>query len=143
MILLKGVILTKDTLSVGSCSQLAGHIELRPLAPKGHHSGFGSLCLCANARVTSDMVPPSRDKFRSSKLSSSMARSATGLLSGYLTLPISKVIPWEWRIGSVASTQKPGSGSTRTVAPPSCKERSWDHKTEGVAEILMFLALGK
>ena len=29
----------------------------------------------------------------------------------------------------MASAQKPGAGSTRTVAPPSCKERSWEHKT--------------
>ena len=58
-----------------------------------------------------------------------MAHSAIGFLSGFLTLPISKVMPWEWRIGSVASAQKPGAGSTRTVAPLSCKERSWEHKT--------------
>ena len=83
----------------------------------------------ASARVTSDTGPPSGDKFRSSKPSSSMARSATGFLLGFLTLPISKVIPWERRIGSVASAQNPGAGSTRTVAPPSCKERSWEHKT--------------
>ena len=83
----------------------------------------------ASARVTTDTGPPSGDRFRSSKPSSSMARSATGFLFGFLTLPISKVMPWEWRIGSVASAQKPGAGSTRTVAPPSCKERSWEHKT--------------
>ena len=29
----------------------------------------------------------------------------------------------------MASAQKPGAGSTRTVTPPSCKERSWEHKT--------------
>ena len=29
----------------------------------------------------------------------------------------------------MASAQKPGAGSTRTLAPPSCKERSWEHKT--------------
>ena len=32
-------------------------------------------------------------------------------------------------MGSVASAQKPGAGSTQTVASPSCKERSWEHKT--------------
>ena len=58
-----------------------------------------------------------------------MAHSAMGFLFGFLTLPISNVMPWEWRIGSVASAQKPGAGSTQTVAPPSCKERSWGHKT--------------
>ena len=83
----------------------------------------------AGARVTSDTDPLSGDKFKSSKPSSSMARSAKGFLLGFLTLPISKVIPWERRIGCVASAQKPGAGSTRTVAPPSCKERSWEHKT--------------
>ena len=25
--------------------------------------------------------------------------------------------------------QKPGAESTRTVAPPSCKERSWEHRS--------------
>ena len=83
----------------------------------------------ASVRVTSDTGPPSGDKFRSSKPSSSMACSATGYLFGFLTLPISKVIPWERRIGSLASEQKPGAGSTRTVAPPSCKERSWEQRT--------------
>ena len=36
---------------------------------------------------------------------------------------------------------KTWAGSKRIVAPPSCKERSWEHRTEGIAEILIFLAL--
>ena len=78
----------------------------------------------ASVRVTSETGLPSGDKVRSSKPSSSMARSATGFLFGFLNLPISKVNPWERRIESEASAQKPGAGSTRIVAPPSCKERS-------------------
>ena len=79
--------------------------------------------------MTSDTGLPSGEKFRSSKLSSSMARSTMGFLLGFLTLPISEVRAWGRRIGSVASVQKPGAGSTRTAALPSCKDHSWERKT--------------
>ena len=60
----------------------------------------------ASARVTSDTGPPSGYKFRSSKPSSSMARSATGLLLGFLTLTLGNSVGEEdWVGGECAKTR--------------------------------------